>query len=155
AVGVAGTVGLIAGVLLYQGERTRVFQQDALLARQELEDVRRRSDAQDLVRQGREAVAKQDWRFAELRLIGALAKIGLDDPALEELRIQAQNLMNEVQRGLQKQELRQQTVSRFDQFLKGRDDTLFHATLATGEGLAANVRATRDKARQTLALWNE
>src|SRR6516225_1834205 len=62
--------------------------------------------------------------------------------------------MNEVQRGLRQQELRQETVSRYQQFQKGRDDALFHATLATGEGLAANVRATRDKTRQALALWN-
>jgi hypothetical protein len=58
AVGVAGTISLIGGMLLYQGQRTRVFQQEALLARQELDDVRRRSEAQDLIRQGQEAVDK-------------------------------------------------------------------------------------------------
>jgi tetratricopeptide (TPR) repeat protein len=146
AVGVAAAVGLVGGVLVYERQQTQ-------LARQKLDEVQRGSDARDMVRQAQEAVDKQDWHVAQLPLIAALAKIGSDDGSLEELRARAQDLMNQVERGLQGQERRQRAVSRYQEFLKGHDDTLFHATLATGEGLAANVQATREKAQATLAQW--
>src|SRR5439155_14986452 len=77
---------------------------------------------------------------AQLHLTAALAEIPPNDSALHELRSQAQNLLEEARRGLFQQRLHQETQSRFEQFRKGRDDTLFLATSPTGKDLAASLR---------------
>jgi tetratricopeptide (TPR) repeat protein/tRNA A-37 threonylcarbamoyl transferase component Bud32 len=150
---VAGAAG-VAFYGLYQGQRARVAEQEMRLAQQELDEMRRQDEARDLVRQGQQAVAKEDWPHAQLQLTTALAKIPPNERALDELQSEAQTLLKEAERGLSRQRSQQEAQSRLAQFRKGRDDTLFLATSPASKDLAASLRATRDKARQTLAIWN-
>src|SRR5262249_52193213 len=75
----------------------------------------------------------------------ALVKIG-SEPSLAELRESAENLLAEVRRNLAE-------IDHFREFSKQRDDVLFHATLATGEGRQANLDATQRAGWTALGLF--
>ncbi len=137
--------GLVAGLLVYQETRAR-------MAERELRDRRRYDEVRQLVLEGQQAVVRREWERAQDRLTLALAKVGPDDPFLDDLRDQANELLAQTRRGMSAITARKAAVAAHDQFRKRREEALFHATLATGAGLAANLKATRGAAEAALAL---
>jgi tetratricopeptide (TPR) repeat protein len=149
ALGVIGLAVLLGGALWYQDQRARSAEKE-LSDRRRLDGVRR--EVQEQIDQGRGALARQEWQAAKRYLSVALARVR-DEPSLAELSTAAEQLLPEADRGLQEDGARSATRDRWRRFAVLRDDALFHATLATGEGLAANLKTTRRAARQAVGLF--
>jgi tetratricopeptide (TPR) repeat protein len=142
----------VLGSLAYLGKRAGDAEVLARAAQQALADARRGDEVRQLVHDGEKAMQGGDWQNARVLLVRAVDRIGPDEEALGELRGQAQALLEQTQHHLEQAAGRQQAEERFRQFTDRRDEALFHATLATGEGLLANVKETRTAARAALAL---
>jgi tetratricopeptide (TPR) repeat protein len=155
---------LVAGALLYQRQQTHLARQDAAIAqkdaamaqkdaavaRQELNERLRleglQTTVRDQIQQGRAALAKPDWPDARLHLRSARDQCAAE-PALAELKAEAERLLGQVDRQLADQE-------RYERFLRRRYEALFHATLFAGNiDLARNLEQTRSAARDALALF--
>jgi tetratricopeptide (TPR) repeat protein len=135
----------VLGSLAYLGKRAGDADARAQAAKQALADAQRSDEVRQLVHDGQTAAQARDWPKARELGERALALIGPQEEALGPLRDQAQRLRDEAAG-------HQQAEDRFQQFTKERDEVLFQATLATGEGSQANVRQTRAAAPRTLAL---
>ncbi len=156
AVSLVAVLSMAGGVFLYQEWRARAAEDDAREAArvldQEREDDRRLDAVRQHILKGDTALASKDFQAAKLELTLALEKAGSEEPAFGALRARGRALLGEVERGLTAVVARQKDRADYEAFLKHRDDAFFHSTLATGEGLAANARATRDAGRAALAL---
>jgi serine/threonine protein kinase/tetratricopeptide (TPR) repeat protein len=108
-----------------------------------------RAQVQGLLAGAREDIGKEDWKAANRRLLGALARIDAE-PALDDLRPQARGLLD---RSSRLETLRQEVRGKVDQFWKRYDDALFHGTLLTGVDLPANLKACQAAAREALGLF--
>jgi tetratricopeptide (TPR) repeat protein len=147
-------VSLTLGGVLYQDQRARVAEAKARQATQELRERQRHEEVQQLVLEGRQAVAKADWQGAKLYLTRALDRIDPGEPLLEELRAQGGALLQQAERSLAEQKARQEALAQYqNDFLPQRDRALFHATLAAGADQPLNVKAAREAARGALALF--
>jgi tetratricopeptide (TPR) repeat protein len=145
-------LSVVFGALAYLGKRARDAEALARTAQQALADAQRGDEVRQLVHDGEKAKEAGDWQNARVLLVQALDKIRPDEESLGELRAHAQALLEEARNRLEEVAGRQQAEDRFQQFTKQRDKALFHATLATGEGLLANVKETRAAARKALEL---
>ncbi|HXG12712.1 MAG TPA: protein kinase [Gemmataceae bacterium] len=145
AVSALATAGLFSGAIFYaqyQHQRAQVAEQQ-IRDRDRLEKIR--LEARERILKGQQAMERQEWENAKFHLGEALGLVG-NDPLVGEMRAEAQQLLDELV-------ARDRTQTKYRQFLERRDKALFHATLATGEGLLANLRATREAAGQALALF--
>jgi tetratricopeptide (TPR) repeat protein len=97
-----------------------------------------------LLLRAREAANHQAWEQAQGLLADAQARLQAE-PALAGLWAEAGGLPDEV---------RGQLAARaaYREFVARRDEALFRATLAAGDGSERNLQATQDKAREALAL---
>jgi eukaryotic-like serine/threonine-protein kinase len=145
-------LSLLCGSLLYLGQRARDAEERARTAQQLLSEHERQEAVRQLVRDGEAAVAAQDWQNARLLLLRAVDRTGPDEEALGDLRAHAQALLQQAQQRLEEAAGRQKALERLRQFREKRDEALFYATLATGEGWLANVKKTRAAAREGLEL---
>jgi serine/threonine protein kinase/tetratricopeptide (TPR) repeat protein len=107
---------------------------------------------QRLLDDARLAVAARDWPNARLRLTEALTTVG-NEERLADMKAPAQAMLKQVEQELRVESDRQASRSRFQQFVKLRDDAQFLGTLYTGMDLAANLKATRSTVQQALAVY--
>jgi tetratricopeptide (TPR) repeat protein len=128
----------VLGSLAYLGKRARD-------AEQALAETRLGNDLRQLIHDGETAAQASDWPKARELGERALAMIAPQEEALAPLRDQAQRLRDEAAG-------HQQAGDRFQQLTRERDEVLFQATLATGEGSQANISQTRAAAPRALAL---
>ena len=152
ATSAVAVLGLAAGAFLYQDRQRREAQDAAREARQELSGRQRRDEVQQRIVEGQKALADKDLDRAQLQFSRALAGIGADEAALGPLRDEARRLLDEAERGLANRRAVQQALDTTEDFKKQRGEALFHATLATGEGLLANRQATRTACRAAFKL---
>jgi tetratricopeptide (TPR) repeat protein len=143
---------LVVAVLAIMQMRVLAAHASEQKARRAQELATLQSEAKENVLTGESAIAKENWQEARTELEKALAKIG-SEPSLAELQKRAQNLLEEVKSRLAADEKRRQERANYDKFRELRDDALFHATLATGEGLVANLKATKKAGEKALALF--
>jgi tetratricopeptide (TPR) repeat protein len=141
---VAAPLALLVAILAYAQARVaaaRASEQETL----RLHDLLvLEVQAQELVSTAESALTTENWQEARTALEKALAKIG-SDPSAAALRQRADNLLTEVKSKLQEGD-------DYREFLKLRDDALFHATLFTGRDLTFNLKATKQAARQGLDI---
>jgi tetratricopeptide (TPR) repeat protein len=143
-------VGLFVGGWLYQRQQTRLAEQDAAVARQELNERLRVEGLQgrvrDLLQEGGTAWAKGDGPGARASLRSARDQCAAE-PALAGLKAEAERVLEQIDRRLADQQ-------RYDRFVRQRHEALFHATLFAGNiDLARNLDVTRAAARDALALF--
>jgi tetratricopeptide (TPR) repeat protein/tRNA A-37 threonylcarbamoyl transferase component Bud32 len=149
-IGVLALVGLALPVIAWQFGEQRAEQRRAEEKRQEQDRLERekrfeqeRAEVQALVARGQTAADGKDWGRAQELLKEALARVDAD-PRLEDLRGGARALLDQVQGRLAARAAHRE-------FLRDRDDALFHATLASGENVQSNWRTARGKAEAALA----
>jgi tetratricopeptide (TPR) repeat protein len=143
---------LIVAVFAVQQARVleaRAREQEAL-RRQQL--VSLQAEAQELVYTGQSALTAENWQDARSAFREALVKIG-SEPSLAELRKRAEDLLAAATSKLTHEANRRRERDNYREFLKLRDDALFHATLFTGRDLTSNLETTKQKARQALDLF--
>jgi tetratricopeptide (TPR) repeat protein len=107
----------------------------------------RRDQAKELILEGQSAITAEKWRDAETALREAKAKMG---PELADLQQRTDQMLSEVR---SKEAAHKKEQDKYDQFLKLRDDALFHATLFTGRDPATNMKRTQEAAREALKLF--
>jgi serine/threonine protein kinase/tetratricopeptide (TPR) repeat protein len=146
AVSVVALLSAVTGGL-YLDQRARA-------AHQELANERRREEVRQLVLEGQKAAANKDWQNARDYVVKAMAKIGPDEPFLNELREQAWALQNEIEGTSDQLKARLNAQDKYHEFMRQHDEAFFHATLATGEGLLANLKATREAGGKALDLFS-
>jgi eukaryotic-like serine/threonine-protein kinase len=140
--------GLLAGGLLYQDQRARVAEKE-LGEHRRTEDVR--AKAQAFLLQGQEAAAAQHWQDAHGHLASARAVVRAE-PSLADLATPVDRLLAEADHQLARQAGRRKADETYREFDRLRGVAHFHGTLFTGVDLPANLAATREAARQALAL---
>ena len=109
-------------------------------------------EARKLFDSARVAVAASDWATARIDLEKALTTIG-GQARLEALNASAQALLKQVEHELRVETDRRTSQSRFQEFVKRRDEAQFLGTLYTGMDLAANLEAARTAAQRALAVY--
>jgi tetratricopeptide (TPR) repeat protein len=146
---VVAVVGVVGGVLYAAESQRRAAELDRKLAEQRLEGQeqreRTRGKVRGLVKEAQGDMARESWDDANQALSNAEQLIA-SDAELDEMRPDVDDLRKQVN-GRRDQ---QANHKRFNEL---RDEALFHATLSIGEDLAANLRATAEKARAALALY--
>ena len=142
AVGVTALVGMVVAGSRYQDslrdEARRV--------------VTLRFEAAGALSRGREALAQghpRDGRDPLIRLLRTLKA----EPALADLRAEADDVLGRIDRGLEIERARLADERRREEFLRERDEALFHDTQFTGLELPGNLEATRASARKALAIF--
>jgi tetratricopeptide (TPR) repeat protein len=103
-----------------------------------------RAEVHDLMLKGREAVDNEAWDKARDLLTQAADKVQAD-PSLQPLAEDLDELLPQV-------EARLAARTRYQTFVRLHDDALFRATLSAGAAAAQNLQATRDRAREALAV---
>ncbi len=109
-------------------------------------------EARELFDSARVAVAASDWAAARIDLEKALTTIG-GEARLEALKASTQALLKQVEQELRVETDRRTSQSRFQEFVKRRDEAQFLGTLYTGMDLAANLEAARTAAQRALAVY--
>ena len=160
---------LVAAVFWYNSHlrdtvaRARAEEQQARAAeRQARADEHRAREGQRLaqllleseasLRAGRAALDAKDWHNADVALSRALAG-SQGEEKLAGLRTEARTLLDRARQEIARQQDARRAEERRRQFAEQRDEALFHATAFTGLDPAAGLRATRQAARQGLALY--
>ena len=104
-----------------------------------------RSEVRELVAAARAAGENDAWEKSRDRAAAALAKIKAEPVLAAEFQQETNALLDRAGQRLGAE-------ATFRRFLDLRDDALFHASLATGEGSARNMEAARSRAQEALAL---
>jgi hypothetical protein len=130
----------IAGFLLYEEDLRHAAEQEARKAK--LESIT--SKVKDRLADGRDRLPRGELEEARVSLQSAVVLVQ-EEPALQDLGEEAADLLQQVNEAIA-------AAHAYEQFGRERDRALFHATLATGQGLPAHITATRDAARQALVL---
>jgi tetratricopeptide (TPR) repeat protein/predicted Ser/Thr protein kinase len=133
---------LLLAALAVTGQAAYQSVTHARSERRKLENAR--SELGLIVLRAEEAVKSQAWEGAAQLVASADDRIE-SEPGLAALPRETAELLGIVRGRLNAH----RTLQEFSQ---KRDDALFHATLCTGEGSGADLRAARDKAREALAL---
>jgi eukaryotic-like serine/threonine-protein kinase len=163
AVSALAVVGLVLGIALYnvslQGQLDEALEKERWARRREQDarDAQRlslvRQEGQKLFDSARVAVAARDWSSARLALEKSLTTLS-GAARVEELRDPASALLKEVEKELSVEADRRASQSRFQQFVKNRDEAQFLGTLYTGMDLAANLEAARASVHQALEVYS-
>lgn len=142
--GVSSLAVLILVVAVFAIMQMRIME-----ARASQQEARRREQsmarAQEHFSAGQAAFRYQNWQDARDAFEKVLLTIG-SEPSLDELRDSAESLLEEVKGNLAE-------LAKLTPFGQARDVALFHATLSTGEGLQANLDATRKASLKALGLF--
>jgi tetratricopeptide (TPR) repeat protein/tRNA A-37 threonylcarbamoyl transferase component Bud32 len=115
------------------GNLQRQLQEEAELTKQ-------REQVQQLIRSGQNAADNQEWDKLQIYLESLEGKVELYEPSPQELG------------ELEQLKGRRRAHDQYQEFMRQRDDALFHATLATGESESANLQATQDAVEKALGL---
>jgi tetratricopeptide (TPR) repeat protein len=102
-----------------------------------------RAEVRNLLARGQTVAESKDWGKAEELLKEALVRVDAE-ARLEDLRDDVKAALDPVQR-------RVAARAAHRDFLRDRDDALFHATLAGGQDAPTNLRIAREKAEAALA----
>jgi tetratricopeptide (TPR) repeat protein len=156
AVGVLALLSTTAGGVFYgryEHASAVAAKQAGELAQQKLEDQRRRDDqrtrAESHLLLAQDAAGRRDWASAQTEAAAALAGIP-SDPPFDDVRGSAEHLHAEAKVQLQRAAAKEAADRRYQQFLRGRGEALFHGTLFTGADLAANLDKAATAARESL-----
>jgi tetratricopeptide (TPR) repeat protein len=106
----------------------------------------------DFLVAGQTAFANDDFAEAKVQLVKTLATIG-EEPALAELRTDAQRLLGLTDAQLARQAERTKAEENYRKFLTLRDQALFHGTLFTGIDQQANLVAAQIAAKDALGIY--
>jgi tetratricopeptide (TPR) repeat protein len=120
---------------------------------QQVNDAQRREEVQQFVLESQKAFTNKELENAHVNLARAQAQLGPFEPSLRELHEQVWALQGEIERESEHVKARQSARDIYQKFMRHHDDALFHATLATGEGELANLKATRDAVGNALSLF--
>lgn len=104
-----------------------------------------RAKTKELLSAGETALATQDWEQAQLQLTRARDQVS-DAPELADLR-------SHIERLLQETHQHQHDHARLQNFLRLRNEALFHATLFTGGDLTSALHETHVAATAALAQF--
>ena len=104
-----------------------------------------RDEVKDLLRAGEQSVAAQDWENAQLKLTRARDRAA-DEPGLNDFQIRIAELLRRTN---------QQKLDhwRWQNFVRLRNEALFHATLFTGGELVSALKETRETALEALVQF--
>lgn len=108
--------------------------------------VELRGKANELLRSGEAALAAQDWKNAQLQLTRARDQAA-DEPDLRDLQLHIETLLHQSSQ-------QQLDHSRYQNFVRLRNEALFHATLFTGGDLDAALKETQAAAWAALAQFD-
>jgi tetratricopeptide (TPR) repeat protein/tRNA A-37 threonylcarbamoyl transferase component Bud32 len=97
-------------------------------------------------------VAERKWTDAKLTLTSLLGTLK-PEPALEDRRQRAGDLLSQVERGIAEDAARWRDHQRYVLFLERRNEAFFQETRFTGLDLPANVQATRAATRAALDVF--
>jgi tetratricopeptide (TPR) repeat protein/tRNA A-37 threonylcarbamoyl transferase component Bud32 len=111
-----------------------------------------RLESEDLLFRGRDGLARKDWASGRLALSKVLTKIEAE-PRLADLRARAVDTLEQINRRQADQEAWEGDRQRHLQFLRRRNDALFHETRFTGLDLPGNLEQTRESARAALDIF--
>ena len=110
-------------------------------------------EGQKLFDSARVSAAASDWPSARLHLEKALTTLG-GEARVQALKEPAQALLKRVEQELRVEADRRESQTRFQNFVKLRDEAQFLGTLYTGMDLAANLEAARGAAHQALSVYD-
>jgi eukaryotic-like serine/threonine-protein kinase len=149
--GAMATIGVVAGVLFYQVQRTRLAEQGLILAEKEFSESHRleaaRAKIQGLLLESQKAVSAQQWKEALSQLASASAMM---EPGLEDMMAQLHGLEIEANRGAEQQAALQRAVEKRRYFFELRDTALFHGTLFKGVDVPAYPMLAREQGKNCL-----
>jgi tetratricopeptide (TPR) repeat protein len=151
AVSTLALIGMGAGGVLYARfaqQRLQIAQRD-LRERDAFDTLR--TEVQQLIARGQEAVSASRLQDAQVQLSAAMAKIG-SDARLSVQQEHAERLLDQVKSSLNEQSDRNTVRQQYQEFQRLRDDALFYGSQFTGLDPTANLRATRSAAEQALSL---
>ncbi len=134
------------GGLWYRAERDR----QRAAVRRRVEGVREQAGRSILL--GGEAMRRKDWDSARAQMTGALALIR-NEPALAAMGVEASRMLAACDDRIARREARAAARARLAAFQRSYDEAVFYQSQYTGLEPEANLRASRDAARQALAQF--
>lgn len=111
-----------------------------------------REEVQILLSDGLTAYQEKRFSDAQVRFIGARAKVGTEE-SLADLRGRVDEWLEKVRPHLADQEAERKAQEKLTQFRRLHQEALFQATVFSGENLTPNRSASRSAAEKALALF--
>jgi eukaryotic-like serine/threonine-protein kinase len=140
---------MILAYVWYQQHRASVAERN-LNERHRTDSLR--DEVQELVLQGRQAMATERWSDAAVHFASARGLLGAEK-ALADLHASIAGLLEDANRGLQGDLARREALRRIQKFRELRADALFQGTRLTAASMSSNRERIRNTARRALHLF--